>query len=59
MNKSNQNEKPLRQNVTIRLQPAIWAETKAAAASEGRTASDLGEDALEAYLKDIAVAPAA
>lgn len=59
MNKSRRSEKPIRQNVTIRLQPAIWAETKASAAKEGRTASDLIEDALAAYLKDIAVIPAA
>lgn len=59
MNKSKRNEKPVRQNVTVRLQPAIWAEAKASAAKEGRTASDLVEDALAAYLKDIAVIPAA
>ncbi|WP_204139570.1 hypothetical protein [Halomicronema sp. CCY15110] len=59
MDKLSRSKKPLRQNVTIRLQPGIWAATKVSAAQEGRPASDLVEEALAAYLQNLAVIPAA
>ena len=42
----------LRETTSIKIKPKVWRETKKQAIDEGRTVSELVEEALEKWIKE-------